>query len=115
MLYNNPYFCYPLPESIRFASVVALRATFDSVVIAPGKVNTRFARASFSSRRNLFVLRFAVTLYGDYYSSVDFEENCLQSIISIKGRKKLLHKKNTNSIDFFTFVSGKLLSIVLGN
>ncbi|MBQ5852309.1 MAG: hypothetical protein IIW54_16085, partial [Lachnospiraceae bacterium] len=75
----------------------------DSVVIAPGKVNTRFARASFSLERNLFMIRFAVTLYGDYYSSVDFEENCLQSIISIKGRKNFCIKKTQIQLTFLHF------------
>ena len=54
---TNLIFDVPLPESIRFASVVAY-ATSDSVRIAPGKVNTRFARASFSFACNLFVIRF---------------------------------------------------------
>ena len=60
---TNLIFDVPLPESIRFASVVAF-ATPDSVRIAPGKVNTRIARTSFSFARNLFMIRFSITLFG---------------------------------------------------
>lgn len=55
---------FAIPDSrIHPLRVCRSYATYYSVVIAPGKVNTRFARASFSLERNLFMIRFSVTLY----------------------------------------------------
>ena len=50
---------FAIPDSrIHPLRVCRSYATYYSVVIAPGKVNTRFARASFSLVRNLFMIRF---------------------------------------------------------